>query len=66
MDWYANDIIEVKTRERVRGGWKEVVRQEMTVKEARELRAKLAGRTFHNTKPGDLIFLGVTGYHPEV
>jgi hypothetical protein len=40
MDWYANDIIEVKTRERVRGGWKEVVRQEMTVKEARELRAR--------------------------
>jgi hypothetical protein len=61
LNIYDQDIIEVTLRERVRGGWGQFIKREMTVKEARDLRARLAGRTYHNTKPGDRIFLGVSG-----
>jgi hypothetical protein len=58
---YDNDQITYRFRIRERGRWGKVQKEQATVAEARALRAECAGRNFSNTKPGEMVFLGVTG-----
>ena len=56
-----NTIVTVTLRVRDRNAFGDFEEVQMTVAEARELRQKLAGRTFANTRKGDRVFLGVGG-----
>jgi hypothetical protein len=58
---YDDDLVTIKTRTRVYGGWGDFELQQMTVRDARRLRQSLQNRNYDNTQRGDKVFIDVAG-----